>query len=142
MIRADIVAAAQRWLGTPYHHQGSRLGVGCDCFGLVRGLWRELVGPEPEDVPAYTPDWAEARGEEAMLGAASRHFVGPAPLRPGAIVLFRWRAGMPAKHAGVMLSAETFAHAYDGAGKVVAGAMVPFWRRRIAGAFDFPGVSD
>ncbi len=28
------------WLGTPYRHQGRRKGVGCDCLGLVLGVWR------------------------------------------------------------------------------------------------------
>ena len=29
-----------RWIGTPYRHQASLKGVGCDCLGLVRGVWR------------------------------------------------------------------------------------------------------
>ena len=46
-----IVRCARGWLGTPYHHQASVKGVGCDCLGLIRGLWRELCGPEPEKMP-------------------------------------------------------------------------------------------
>jgi NlpC/P60 family putative phage cell wall peptidase len=34
--------------------------VGCDCLGLIRGVWREIYGDEPEAIPAYSPDWAEA----------------------------------------------------------------------------------
>src|SRR5215207_7343246 len=37
--REQIVAAARGWIGTPYHHQASVKGVGCDCLGLIRGLW-------------------------------------------------------------------------------------------------------
>ncbi|MEE8633091.1 MAG: hypothetical protein V3S93_01305 [Methyloceanibacter sp.] len=55
------MAKARGWLGTPYHHQASVKGVGCDCLGLVRGLWRELCGPEPEAMPRYTRDWATPR---------------------------------------------------------------------------------
>ena len=51
MRRDEIVEAARAWLGTPYHHQASLRGVGCDCLGLVRGVWRELYGPEPEAAP-------------------------------------------------------------------------------------------
>ena len=47
-------------------------GVGCDCLGLVRGVWRELYGAEPKPVPAYTRDWAEATGAETLLAAARR----------------------------------------------------------------------
>jgi cell wall-associated NlpC family hydrolase len=46
-----VVAAAHRWLGTPYHDQASVRGVGCDCLGLARGAWREVVGPESMPIP-------------------------------------------------------------------------------------------
>ena len=55
-----VVAEARSWIGTPYQHQASLKGVGCDCLGLVRGVWRALYGEEPEHVPAYSRDWAEA----------------------------------------------------------------------------------
>jgi NlpC/P60 family putative phage cell wall peptidase len=140
--REDIVRAARQWLGTPYHHQASRRGIGCDCLGLVRGVWRETVGAEPEATPAYSPDWAEARGEESLLAAACRHFTPAEAIRPGALLLFRWREGAPAKHAGVATAPERFVHAYDAAGQAVEGTLVPAWRRRLAGVFDFPGVED
>ena len=38
--RARVVAEARMWIGTPYVHQASALGAGCDCLGLVRGVWR------------------------------------------------------------------------------------------------------
>ena len=68
--RTDIIAEARAWIGTPYRHQASLKGVGCDCLGLVRGVWRALHGGEPERTPAYAPDWAEASGVEALAQAA------------------------------------------------------------------------
>ncbi|MBN9249774.1 MAG: hypothetical protein J0I86_04210, partial [Mesorhizobium sp.] len=44
----EIVAEALSWLGTPYRHQASSKGVGCDCLGLIRGVWRSLYGNELE----------------------------------------------------------------------------------------------
>lgn len=44
---ALVIAAARCWLGTPYHDQASLCGVGCDCLGLARGVWRDAVGSEP-----------------------------------------------------------------------------------------------
>lgn len=142
MRREAIVAAARRWVGTPYHHQASCRGVGCDCLGLVRGVWREVVGGEPEAAPAYSPDWAEARGEETLLAAARRHFVAADEVRPGALLVFRWKAGAPAKHVGIATACGRFVHAYDAAGRAVEGAIAPVWSRRLAAVFDFPGVSD
>lgn len=69
--RARVVAAARGWLGTPYRHQASVKGEGADCLGLVRGVWREAVGEEPEAPPPYRPDWAEVGGEETLWGAAA-----------------------------------------------------------------------
>ncbi len=72
-VNARVQAIAGTWIGTPYRHQGAMKGVGCDCLGLVRGIWRELYGQEPEAVPAYAPDWAERSGEERLMAAAERH---------------------------------------------------------------------
>lgn len=73
LTRAMIVEAARAWIGTPYHHQASRCGIGTDCLGLVRGVWRDIYGSDAETPPAYSRDWAEAGGRETMLDAASRH---------------------------------------------------------------------
>src|SRR5215813_336052 len=100
--RTRIVAEARAFIGTPYRHQGSLRDVGCDCLGLVRGVWRAVMGDEPEAVPAYAPDWAEASGIEALAAAAARHLVrldDPKDFAPGDVILFRWRQNLPAKHA-------------------------------------------
>ena len=75
MIKHPITVLARGWLGTPYQHQASLKGVGCDCLGLVRGLWRETFGAEPEVPPAYAPDWAEAGLEETLAEAGRRHLI-------------------------------------------------------------------
>ena len=50
------MAATCRYLGTPHHHQTVLAGAGYDCLGLVRGVWRDLYGAEPEPPPPYTLD--------------------------------------------------------------------------------------
>ncbi len=138
--RQKIVDVARAWIGTPYLHQASLQHVGCDCLGLLRGVWRACIGPEPEAAPPYTPDWAEAQGEEALLAAALRWFdpVSDA-FQAGDVLLFRWRDGLPAKHVGLATSASTMIHAHDGACvcEVSIGAA---WRRRLVQAFSFPDV--
>lgn len=138
---AAIVAEARAWIGTPFRHQASLQGVGCDCLGLLRGVWRAFYGDEPEPVSAYTPDWAEASGVEALAEAARRHLVpiGCTAFAAGDVLLFRWRAGLPAKHAAIATSAGTMVHAHDGAA-VAEVAITPWWRRRLAFAFRFPAV--
>jgi NlpC/P60 family putative phage cell wall peptidase len=139
--RIAIVAAARSWIGTPYRHQASLRGIGCDCLGLVRGVWRELIGPEPVFVPPYTPDWAEAHGHETLAEAARGHLaeIAPADAAAGDIVLFRWREFCPAKHCAILSGPATLIHAHDGAA-VAEVHVAPWWQRRIAFAFAFPGV--
>lgn len=135
-----VLAAAQGWIGTPYRHQASRKGVGCDCLGLVRGIWRELYGTEPELPPPYAPDWAERGGEDRLMLGAQRHFVVVPSMDdalPGDMMLFRWRPDCAAKHVGILAGPDHFIHAYEQAA-VLRSALVPSWRRRIAGVFRFP----
>ncbi len=141
--RARVVAAARRWIGTPYRHQASLLGVGCDCLGLVRGVWRETIGDEPEQVAPYAPDWAESAGAETLLQAARRHFL-PIPgaqFQAGDLLAFRFRDHLPATHLGVATSATHMVHAHSGAG-VAEVAIGAHWRKRIVAALAFPGVID
>ena len=142
--RADeIVARARAWIGTPYRHQASCRGAGTDCLGLLRGVWREVLGPEPEAVPSYTPDWSEPSRSEDMLAAAGRNLVpvDVAGARSGDVVVLRMREGGVAKHVGFLarspLGHATLIHAYSGHG-VVESALTPAWARRIAGVFRFP----
>jgi NlpC/P60 family putative phage cell wall peptidase len=131
-----IVAAARTWIGTPYRHQASLKGVGCDCLGLLRGIWREVMGAEPELPPPYAPDWAEA-GADTLVLAARRHLVALGQVEPGAVLLFRWRDGLPAKRCAIATSLDTMVHAHDGA-EVAEVAFRPWWQRHLAHVFAFP----
>lgn len=135
-----VVAEARRWIGTPYRHQASVRGVGCDCLGLVRGVWRAIHGADPERPPAYSADWAETTGEETLLDAAARHMERrpPGMFLPGDVLVFRWRPHLPAKHCGILTAPDRMVHAYQSAGRVAEGHLASAWRRRIAAAFVFP----
>jgi NlpC/P60 family putative phage cell wall peptidase len=67
---ALVTATARSCLGTPYHDQASLRGVGCDCLGLARGVWREVVGEEPFPIPPYSRDWGETGPREVLAEGA------------------------------------------------------------------------
>ena len=140
--RDEIVAEARRWIGTPYRHQASLLGAGTDCLGLVRGVWRSLVGEEPEVLPAYTSDWSEPSGEEVLLTAA-RRWLNAKPLTSediGDVLVFRMRSRGVAKHMALTASSNgtaTFIHAYTGHGVIETPLSLP-WRRKIVARFEYP----
>lgn len=142
-----IVAAARAWIGTPYRHQASVKGVGCDCLGLVRGVWRDCLGPEPERAPPYAASWAEsaAPGTDPLAEAAGRHLVPVDDPQAGDILLFAFRAHLPARHCAIVANRgsgqgsgqATMIHAHDGAA-VTEVALTPWWRRHRTHAFRFP----
>ena len=134
-----VVAVARSWLGTPYHDQASLRGVGCDCLGLARGVWREVVGDEPFPIPPYSRDWGETGPHEVLAEGAQRMMteIFIADSTPGALVLFRMAPSAIAKHVGILTGADSFIHSYERLG-VIEEVLTPTWRRRIAFAFLFP----
>ena len=137
-----ILNVAAGWVGTPYRHQASLKGVGCDCLGLIRGIWREVYGEEPEVPAPYAADWAERSGTERLAEAALRHFGPPvdrADMQPGHVLLFRFRPDAAAKHLGILAEKGRFIHAYEQAG-VISSPLVPSWARRIVAVHRFPEI--
>ncbi len=140
--RDDIVAAARAWIGTPYRHQAAVRGAGCDCLGLVRGVWRDVHGVEPEAPPPYSPDWGEAGAVEHILDAAHRHMrlIALADARAADVVVFRMREGRIAKHMAILSSDATMIHAQSN-DRVREIAFAPYWRRHAVAAFEFPELT-
>lgn len=137
-----VVACARTWIGTPYLHQGAVRGAGCDCLGLVRGVWAEVSGGPLERIASYTADWSEPQGDEVLWRAASQRLVSKAvdDAETGDVVLFRMRHGAVAKHLGIQGQtgqSPTFIHAYQGHG-VLESALTAPWQRRIVARFAFP----
>jgi NlpC/P60 family putative phage cell wall peptidase len=120
-------------------HQASVKGVGCDCLGLLRGVWRELRGGEPEDTPPYSPDWAEATGSETLYLALKRHLteIDRKDVAPGDIALFRMSSRGPAKHCGIVADKNgvtTLIHARQNK-RVTEEMFTTLWRTKLAFAF-------
>ncbi len=140
MTPQNMITEARHWIGTPYQHQASTKGAGCDCLGLVRGLYRFLHKTEPPVPPDYAPEWAELSAEDLLYQAAQRYLYqvrGPVQKPEAAeVILFRWAQHSPCKHLGIMSGKDRFIHAYEGVG-VVESPLVPMWRNKIAGRFSF-----
>lgn len=137
---ARVVAIATGWIGTPYLHQASARGLGTDCLGLARGIWRDLHGEEPIIPPPYTRDWGESSGREVMWEAARAFLIEirAATAEPGALILFRMVANGPAKHCGILVPGPALIHARETTGASREPFTLP-WRRRAVAAFLFPG---
>lgn len=138
--RAEIVAEALKWEGTPYHHQASLRGVGVDCLGLLRGVYVGIYGSEPEKPPPYSPAWGETDDKELLLNAARRYLVPTAydGWRAGDVLVFRVRHAMSAKHCAIALDGDRMIHAISQRGVLITS--IGAWASQVAGIFSFPGI--
>jgi NlpC/P60 family putative phage cell wall peptidase len=138
MIADDVVAAVRVFLGTPYRHQASLAGAGCDCLGLLRGVWRALYGAEPMAMPPYRADMRDPTHAGALRRAAEALLVAEAgPWAAGQVVLFRLGGLAEPKHCGILVSGSRFIHAQERLG-VVEADLTEAWARRVSARFRFP----
>lgn len=141
MMSERIISEARSWIGTPYAHQHLTKHAGCDCLGLVRGVYINVIGPEPEVPPSYSPSWGEGGRKEVLLEAAARHLteIPMDDMRPGDVLVFRMSPKAIAKHCGILVSEDRMIHSYVRSG-VIEGYLVDYWYDKIVGVFRFPEV--
>lgn len=111
LLREQVVIEARRWLGTPYHHHASLLGVGCDCLGLHRGVAEALgiawPAPPAEHVAVLqAPDWMEHTQHEYLRDVFTTcpclSPVAVDAIVPGDTLLFGW-GNKPCSHAAIVI---------------------------------------
>lgn len=108
--RAEVVALARTWLGTPYHHQGDVLGAGVDCAMLLVRVYRD-AGLIPEiDPRPYPHDWHLHRDAERYLGWVEQYAHQVEQPQPGDVVL--WRFGRTYSHGAIYLGEGRIIHSY------------------------------
>lgn len=90
--RAQVVAEARAWIGTPYHHgqlvKGRAGGV--DCAMLMAGVYCNVGYLPPFDVAHYPPDWFLNHRAERYLAVVLEHSreIAEAEAGPGDVALF------------------------------------------------------
>ena len=135
--RADVIAEARTWAGTPFHHQARLKGVGCDCIGLVLGVGRALgLLPPGLDATGYArqPDGSSLRDGFDRYGVP----LAIEQVRPGDILLMRIRRDP--QHVGILLPGGAIIHAHSAVGRVVEVPLDERWMERVLGAYAYPGL--
>lgn len=146
-MRADVVAEARRWIGTPYHHQAHERGVGCDCAGLVAGV-AVALGLVPRDFWQVHGHELSGYGRdpvgERLLDVLRRFMteVAPESAAAGDVLALRFRR-LP-QHLAIVVphvaGGAAIVHAIgSGPGAVVEHRLDEAWRRRTVAAFRYPG---
>jgi cell wall-associated NlpC family hydrolase len=143
--RAEIVAAARRWLDTPYAAHQRQHGVGIDCAGLPIVVARECgLKPADFDINGYSlhPDGQLLRHCREHMEPVKR-----ADMGPGHVLVVSWGRGQ-AQHFGIVaehsqypghlsiIHAEAITHR-----KVIETRLVFTAHTRFVAAFAFPGVA-
>ncbi len=75
----DIVEIARKWVNTPFHLQGRKIGAGCDCVGLVLGVADELKAVSRNNGERLAifdeNDYRIRKDSKKMLDAFDKHLV-------------------------------------------------------------------
>jgi cell wall-associated NlpC family hydrolase len=139
--RAEIVAAARKWVDTPFHHQARLKGVGVDCVGLVIGVARELGLVAPDfDVVGYprVPDGT------SLMGIVREHMteIDRAAMQPGDVVVVSF--DRDPQHLGILGDYRhgglSIIHAAGMAGRVIETRLMFTEQMRFVAAFKLPGI--
>lgn len=139
--RDQIIAECRSWLKTPYHDQASLKGVGCDCLGLLRGVYTSLVEPIKEPTPTYSRRWGEIDVRDFIVEAADRYLIrkGMSVWLPGDVLIFRMKPSAAAKHCAFYSGNDRMIHAYSGH-VVTETSIGPHWAKRVAAVYELPGI--
>lgn len=128
--QAAIVAEAESWLSTPYHHAACVKGVGVDCAMLPVRVFCDLKLVPHFDPRPYPHDWMLHHSEERYLGWVEKFADKVNYSRPGDLVLFR--VGRCLAHGGIVVSPEVMIHADLHAG-CVERCDISRWADRLGG---------
>jgi len=143
--RAQVVAEARSWIGTPYVHQGSVKGVGCDCIGLIIGVARCLGMPE---ATAFDQD-IRYKGysrppNPRLLVEACDEYLDRVPVvsdaLPGDIAL--GRIEIEPQHFGILSAVDPayIIHAYSQIKRVTENRADERWRAKVLRIYRYRGV--
>ena len=111
--RLAVVAAAETWLRTPYHHAARIKGAGVDCLTLLAEVYHEAGIVPKVKVPYYPKDWHLHKDAERYMDGLLDYAVeieGP-PL-PGDIAL--WKFGRCYSHGAIVKDWPVIIHAMLG----------------------------
>ena len=108
--RSAVVAAAEAWLGTPYHHMGRVKGGGTDCLMLLAEVYEAAGVVLRLDVPFYPPDWNLHRDAERYLDGVMRYAVAiEGPPEAGDVAVFKF--GRCYAHGAIVTAWPLLIHA-------------------------------
>lgn len=141
--RADVVACARSWIGTPFQHQQRMKGVAVDCAGEVIGVSRELGIVAPDfDVNGY----GRAPDGQTITGYCREHMtpIEFSAMQPGDVIEVAF-VNDP-QHLGILgdyvHGGLSIIHASERNGGVVEHRLMFSEALKFRAAYRLPGIED
>ena len=148
MIRTDVtremvVAEAREWLDTPFHHQASVKGAGCDCIGLVKGVGVALgiVDYDPNSALAKSfANYSKLPDSKRMREGLATWLISIpiSEVTTGDILFMSW--GRDPMHVAIKTD-RGIIHSYSMVKKVIEHTLDEEWKRRIVAAYRYPAFT-
>lgn len=114
--RADIVAEAQTWIGTPFRNCDDRKGIGVDCAMLIVRVVVDLKIVPTFDPRPYNPQWFQHQAESLFKNWLEKYAKPVEQGEPGDVVLINF--GKHGAHGAFVINDHTMLHAYQPVGYV------------------------
>jgi cell wall-associated NlpC family hydrolase len=121
-----------KYVGIPFAEHGAAAD-GCDCWGLVRLVYAELLGVALPDFDAGYADTSDGDAIAALCRAERRRWREVDEARPLDVILLRLQ-GRP-WHVGLVAGAGKMLHALRGIDAAIEDYTRPLWARRIEGFY-------
>lgn len=129
----NLVSEARSWIDTPWRRGLSMKGVGCDCGGLIAGIYASasLNVADAFTDPQFAP-WRIPPAPDVLRACLDAYAVCLAPRnrRPGDVGLFTDTLGL-ARHLAFFTEENTIVHARLDIGRVVEHSLDIVWQRHL-----------
>jgi cell wall-associated NlpC family hydrolase len=107
---ALIVKEAMSWVGTPFVHGASVKGSGCDCLGLIKGVYENVFSCTADALPVYPETfWQDAVWHTLFLNRLHK-VAGPSGTGPEAGRLLLFAKNGILTHLGLGVDAQSMIH--------------------------------
>lgn len=146
LMRNEILNEAREWSGTPYRHQASLKGIGCDCVGLITGVGVAVgvLDITSDQIKAYS-NYGRLPNPKRMRELLYQYLdpISKDESDIGDIAWIQWRDGLPMHLAiiGEHGGRRTLIHALGDIGKVTEHGMSQEWEDRTLSYWRYPGIN-
>ncbi len=110
--RAAVIAAARRWIGTPFHDGAALKGIGVDCAQLVRSVAIETGVAKVEPTGGYSHQWMLHKNDDRLIDFVRRYAAEITQERAGPGDLVVYRVGRAFSHVAILTGPGTIIHAH------------------------------